>query len=82
MKPVHGFLRCKGHISFGYIDDSYLHDNNFDGCKTNVDDTTILFESLGFIPHPVKSVKTPVQKLVLLGFTLNSIHMTVSLTLE
>ena len=65
MKPVYAFLQCKGHISFGYIDDSYLQDNNFDGCKTNVDDTTILFESLGFIPHPVKSVKTPVQKLVL-----------------
>ena len=73
MKPVYAFLRCKGHISFGYIDDSYLQDDNFQGCKTNVDDTTTLFEKLGFVPHPIKSVTNPVQRLVLLGFVLNSI---------
>ena len=82
MKPVYASLRCKGHILFGYIDDSYLQDDSFDGCKTNVSDTTTMFESLGFTPHLTKSVTTPVQRLILLGFLLNSQEMTVALTPE
>ncbi len=82
MKPVYSVLRCKGHISFGYIDDSYLQDDTFDGCRANVTDTTSMFEGLGFIPHPTKSVTHPVQELVLLGFLLNSKEMTISLTTE
>ncbi|CAB4013926.1 Hypothetical predicted protein, partial [Paramuricea clavata] len=50
LKPVYASLRNKGHISFAYIDDSYLQDDNFEGCKTNVHDTTTMFDSLGFIP--------------------------------
>ena len=82
MKPVYSVLRCKGHISFGYIDDSYLQDDTFDGCRANVTDTTSMFEGLGFIPHPTESVTNPVQELVLLGFLLNSKEMTISLTTE
>ena len=82
MKPVYALLRLKGHISFGYIDDSYLQDDSFGGCKTNAEDTINLFESLGFVLHQTKPVTTPAQKLILLGFVLNSENMTVSLTLE
>jgi hypothetical protein len=82
LKPVYASLRNKGHISFGYIDDLYLQDDNFEGCKTNVHDTTTMFDSLGFIPDQTKSVTIPAQQLVLLGFLLNSKDMTVSLTSE
>ena len=49
-----------GHILFGYIDNSYLQDDSFDGCETNVSDTTTMFESLGFTLQLTKSVTTPV----------------------
>ena len=62
MKPVHASLRCKGLILFGYIDDSYVQVDNFDSCKTNIFDTTTIFESFGSAPHPSKTVITPVQK--------------------
>lgn len=39
-----------------------------------------LFISLGFKTHPEKSVVIPTQVLEFLGFTLNSILMTVNLT--
>ncbi|CAB4034218.1 Hypothetical predicted protein [Paramuricea clavata] len=72
LKPVYASLWNKGHISFGYIDDSYSQDDNFDGCKTNVHDTTTMFDSSGFFPHQTKSVTIPVQQQ----------DMTVSLTSE
>ena len=71
-----------GHILFGYIDNSYLQDDSFDGCETNVSDTTTMFESLGFTLQLTKSVTTPVQRLILLGFLLNSQEMAVALTPE
>jgi hypothetical protein len=37
---------------------------------------------MGFIVHPIKSVLKPTQVLIFLGFVLNSVKMTVSLTLE
>ena len=40
----------------------------------------ILFDSLGFSPHQGKSITTPSQIIEHLGFTLNSIDMTVSIT--
>ena len=41
-----------------------------------------MFSKLGFILHPEKSVLKPVQVLIFLGFVLNSVDMTVSLTWE
>ncbi len=41
---------------------------------------TQLFTSLGFVPHPEKSVFEPTQILEFLGFLLNSITMQVTLT--
>lgn len=65
-----------------YIDDSYLQGNDFDACLSNVNETVELFIKLGFVIHPVKSVKFPTQELNFLGFTLNSKEMSVSLTKE
>ena len=51
-------------------------------CQANISDTCDLFSKLGFVLHPVKSVLKPVQVLIFLGFVLDSVNMTVSLTQE
>jgi len=82
LKPVYSALRLKGHISSPYIDDSILMGDNFSECAANVIDTVQLLDNLNFVPHPKKSVFIPTQILVYLGFVLNSLTMTVSLTPE
>lgn len=82
LKPVYSTLRSMGHVSSAYIDDSYLQGDTFRECYNNVIDTVRLFSSLGFCVHPEKSVFIPTQKLVFLGFILNSNTMTVTPTDE
>lgn len=60
----------------------YLQGENIEDCQANIYDTCDLFSKLGFILHPVKSVFKPVQVLTFLGFVLDSVNMTVSLTQE
>ena len=45
-------------------------------------DTVEQFDSLGFISHPSKSAFQPSQTLVILGFRLDSVKITISLTDE
>ena len=73
-------LRRKGHISSSYLDDSLLMGQFFCECQQNVDDTLHTFRELGFIPHDTKSITTPTQIIEHLGFVLNSIEMTVSIS--
>lgn len=80
MKPVFATLRQLGHLLSGYIDDSWLMGTVWDDCAKNVVDTVKLLDSLGFVVHPEKSVFIPTQKLVFLGFTLDSVNMQVYLT--
>ena len=80
LKPAYCYLRQKAHESSGYIDDSYLQGDEYQDCLANVVDTLILFDSLGFIIHPVKLVFIPTQTITFLGFILDSRNMTVSLT--
>jgi hypothetical protein len=54
--------------------------NNFSECASNVLDTVNTLDTLNFVPHPQKSVFIPTQIIVYLGFILNSITMSVSLT--
>ena len=79
LKPVYCYLRKKGHISSGYIDDSYLQVDGYQDCLANVVDMLKLFDSLGFIIHPEKSVFIPKQITTFLGFVLDSRTMTVYL---
>ena len=51
-------------------------------CSNTIDATVALFNKLGFIIHPDKSVLQPVQRLVFLGFILDSLLMIVCLTPE
>ena len=82
LKPIYATLRRKGHLNVGYIDDSYLQGDTVHECNDNINDTTDLFIKLGFVIHPLKSVLQPTQTLIFLGFVLNSVNMTASLTSE
>ena len=80
MKPVYSTLRTRSHVSSSYLDDSFLLGDTFAECQTNINDTYALFNDLGFTVSGEKSVTLPTQVIVRLGFVLNSISMTVSLT--
>ena len=51
-------------------------------CVRNVKASLELFEKLGFVVHPEKSVLKPIQSITYLGFVLHSKTMTVTLTPE
>ena len=53
----------KGHLSVGYIDESHLQTANFAPCVHNITDTITLFNNLGLVIHPEKSVLYPTQQL-------------------
>ena len=82
LKPVYANLRQQGHESSGYIDDSYLQGDDFADCVANVKVTAHMFDSLGLITHPEKSVLIPTQRLTYLGFILDSKEMKIYLTPE
>ena len=67
LKSVYAMLRQRGHLNFGYIDDSYLQGENREDWQVNISDTCDLFSKLGFILHPVKSVLKPVRVLTFSG---------------
>ena len=64
-----------GHTSVVYVDDSYLQGDSYESCLKNLNDTIIMFRSLGFTIHPEKSVLKSTQNL-----TLNSKDMTLTQT--
>lgn len=72
----------KGFANVHYIDDSYLQGDSPKECWLNVKETVTLFQNLGFIVHPVKSVFIPTQKLDFLGLTLDSVRMTIRITYD
>ena len=80
--PVYSTLRKRGHLNVGYIDDSYLQGSNESECALNVADTRALFTDVGFVISEEKSVTTPIQLIVFLGFILDSRLMHITLTLE
>ena len=82
LKPLFATLRKLGHLCFGYIDDTYLQGDTSNECSRTVDATVDVFSKVGFITHPDKSVLIPTQKLVFLGFILDSLLMLVRLTPE
>ena len=61
---------------------SCLFGQDWVDCAQNVIDTVKILDTLGFVVHPHKSVFTPAQKLVYLGFLFDSVSMCVRLTPE
>ena len=75
-------LREKGFLSVVYVNDSCLQDDDYEDCLSNVLNTTKILRSLGFTILPEKSKFIPTQRITFLGFILNSVQMTITLTLE
>lgn len=70
------------HLSAPYIDDSYPQEDTCEQCVQEVIDTVTIFNNLGLTIHPEKSIFTLTQRLIFLGFSLDSQSMIISLTLE
>ena len=79
IKPILSELHLKGHIVAGYIDDFYLQGDTYNTCVKSVIDTILQFYRFGFVIHPKKSVFTPKQQIVFLGFDIDSVTMKVYL---
>ena len=75
-------LRNRGHISVVFVDDSILFGETYLDCLNNIRDTIELLLSLGFTIHPDKSVLVPSTKITFLGFIVDSVRMTLTLTVE
>lgn len=82
LKPVFSSLRKMGHVNVVYIDDSLLQGDTYADCQANIQDTLNLVDELGFTVHTEKSIVIPTQRIVFVGFQLDSVSMTVRLTLE
>ena len=72
--------RRNGHQPVIYIDDTYLQGETVDACNQNVMATIEMLSKFGFVINSEKSLFYATQKLEFLGFFLNSIEMTVTLT--
>ena len=80
LKAPFGSLRGKGQTNSAYIDDSCILGVSYNECELAVRDTATLLDQLGFTVHPEKSSFIPSHIITYLGFVLNSLKMTVSLT--
>lgn len=82
LKPVYATLRRLGYLNVGYIDDSLLVGETFQGCSSGSSAMITLVEKLGFLVNYEKSVLKPAQKIAFLGNIIDSVKMTVTLTAE
>ena len=82
MKVPLSHLREQMCSILGYIDDFLLWALTYTECAKNVQMAVDLFIKLGFFIHPEKSVFNPTTRLIFLGFIIDSILMTVTLTDE
>ena len=82
LKPVFAYLRELGFESVIYVDDSLLQGETIEECLDNIRATLDSLQELGFVIHPEKSVLHPTQVITFLGFIIDTVNMTVTLTLE
>ena len=73
-------LRRLGITLAAYLDDLIIFGNSIEECMANLLTVIELFQSLGFVIHPRKTVFVPSNILEFLGFVIDSINMTVSVT--
>ena len=82
LAPVYAALREEGVECFPYIDDSFVVADTTESCRVGLEKLSSKLDSLGLYVHEGKSVFTPDQELLFLGFLLSSKDMTVRLTEE
>ena len=80
LTPVYSALHEEGHECFPYIDDSFVVGDSREQCAHTAGELCRALDGLGFYVHQQKSVLEPTQDLVFLGFKLNSVEMSVTLT--
>ena len=71
-KVPFGHLISLSYNSVVYVDDSYLQGDTYQACLDNISDTIKLLRELGFVIHAEKSMLTPSQTMVFLGFIISS----------
>ena len=82
LKPVMSHLHSLGYISTIFIDDTLLIGDSELECLRNVNASMDVFQRLGFVVHPEKSILRPEKQITYLGFVINSENMTVRPTEE
>ena len=80
LAPIFCTLREQGCEAFPYIDDTFILGSSYEECLASTIKLAKLFDDLGLVIHPIKSVMTPATSLEFLGFVIDSEKMTVSLT--
>lgn len=80
LKPVFAALKRAGHQSVIYIDDVYLQGDTVNFCNQNVIAISNSLVNCGFVINPEKSAFSASQEIEYLGFVLNSVDMTISIT--
>nr|CAH7719004.1 unnamed protein product [Callosobruchus chinensis] len=82
LKQAISFLRKLNILLVFYLDDILLIADSKLECEKNVKITIDLLENLGFIINKNKSMLKPRQTITFLGFSFNSVNMTISLPEE
>ena len=66
-------LRSKRFVSLVFVDDLYLQGNTYEACLHNIESAIEdLLQKLGFALFPTKSILTPTQRIIFLGFAIDS----------
>ena len=80
VKPLFSFLRGKGILLVGYIDDIIIIADSKEALGLALDETIAMITNLGFTIHYDKSSLVPSQQARFLGFLINSVTMEVHMT--
>ena len=80
LKPPLSNIRKQGVIVAGYFDDLITLAITNGVCIQNISKIISSLDPLGFVIHPKKSTFSPSQEIEFLGFLINLVTMTVSLT--
>ena len=82
MKPIFASLRSQGYISVYYLDDTWLMGRTRNECLMNVNTTCNLLKNSGFLINVEKSQFEPSQRIIFLGFEIDSVNMIITLPNE
>ena len=78
-KPILRLLRSQGMLLIIYLDDILPIAQTADLCLAQDKFLMKLLQDLGFLVNINKSVLTPTQRIIFLGFLIDSVNMTISL---
>ena len=81
MKVPLCILRIQGCEICGYIDDFIIIATTYLKCFSSTRQAVDLFTRLGFLVHTKKSIVNPAQSIEFLGFVINSVIMSIELTI-